>query len=64
VFNESFDYVIGLDQLADKQLNIAVKNEKFVHLPGKQRDLIGSTCIKLCELSLSAGVTINCEITK
>ena len=64
VFNESFDYVIGLDQLADKQLNVAVKNEKFVQLPGKQRDLIGSTSIKLCELSLSAGVTINCEITK
>ncbi|KAL9961907.1 hypothetical protein ACROYT_G030943 [Oculina patagonica] len=64
VFNESFEYVIGLDQLADKQLQVAVKNERFVQLPGKRSDLIGSTLIKLCELSLSAGVTINCEITR
>lgn len=64
IFNESFEYVIGLDQLADKQLEVAVKNERFMQLPGKRRDLIGSTLIKLCELSLSAGVTMNCEITR
>lgn len=64
IFNETFEYVIGLDQLADKQLQVAVKNERFVQLPGKRRDLIGYTSIKLCELSLSTGVTMNCEITK
>lgn len=64
VFNESFEYVIGLDQLADKQLHVAVKNERLIQLPGKRRELIGSTSIKLCELSLSSGVTINCELTK
>ena len=64
VFNESFEYVIGLDQLADKQLKVAVKNDRLMQLPGKRRELIGSTSIKLCELSLSAGVTINCELTK
>lgn len=63
VFNETFDYVIGLDQLADKKLHVAVKNEKIVQLPGKRRDVIGATSIKLCELDLSAGVTMNCEIT-
>lgn len=64
IFNETFEYVIGLDQLADKQLQVAVKNERLVQLPGKRRDLIGYTSIKLCELSLSTGVTMNCEITK
>ena len=64
VFNESFEYVIGLDQLADKQLYVAVKNERLIHLPGKRRELIGFTSIKLCELSLSPGVTIICELTK
>lgn len=64
IFNESFEYVIGLDQLADKQLAVTVKNERFVQLPGKRRYSIGSTSIKLCELSLSAGVTMNCELTK
>ena len=63
VFNETFDYVIGLDQLADKKLYVAVKNEKIVQLPGKRRDVIGATSINLCELDLSAGVTMNCEIT-
>ena len=63
VFNETFDYVIGLDQLADKKLHVAVKNEKIVQLPGKRRDIIGATSIKLCELNLSVGVTMNCEIT-
>ena len=63
VFNETFDYVIGLDQLADKKLHVAVKNEKIVQLPGKRRDVIGATSINLCELDLSAGVTMNCEIT-
>ena len=63
VFNETFDYVIGLDQLADKKLHVAVKNEKIVQLPGKRRDIIGATSINLCELDLSAGVTMNCEIT-
>ena len=63
VFNETFDYVIGLDQLADKKLYLAVKNEKIVQLPGKRRDVIGATSINLCELDLSAGVTMNCEIT-
>ena len=63
VFNETFDYVIGLDQLNDKKLHVAVKNEKIVQLPGKRRDVIGATSIKLCELDLSAGVTMNCEIT-
>lgn len=63
VFNQSFDYVIGLDQLVNKQLQIAVKNERFLQLPGKRRDLIGTTYIKLCELSLSTGVTVNCELT-
>lgn len=64
IFNETFEYVIGLDQLADKQLHVAVKNERFVQLPVKRRDLIGRTAVKLCELSLSTGVTMNCEITK
>ena len=64
VFNQSFEYVIGLDQLADKELRVAVKNERIVQLAGRLRRLIGSTTIKLCELSLSAGVTINCEIAK
>jgi len=63
VFNETFDYVIGLDQLADKKLHVAVKNEKIVQLPGKRRDVIGATSVNLCELDLSAGVTMNCEIT-
>ena len=64
LFNESFEYVIGLDQLADKQLHVAVKNERLIQLPGKRRELIGFTSIKLCELSLSSGVTIICELTK
>jgi len=64
IFNETFEYVIGLDQLADRQLQVAVKNERFVQLPVKRRDLIGRTAVKLCELSLSTGVTMNCEITK
>lgn len=64
IFNETLEYVIGLDQLADKQLHVAVKNERLVQLPGKRRDLIGRTAVKLCELSLSTGVTMNCEITK
>lgn len=64
VFNETFEYVIGLDQLADKQLQVAVKNERFVQLPVKRRDLIGCTSIRLCELSLSTGVTMDCEISK
>ena len=63
IFNQSFDYVIGLDQLADKQLQVVVKSERLVQLPGKRRDVIGSTSIKLCELSLSSWVTINCELT-
>ncbi|XP_022799977.1 extended synaptotagmin-3-like [Stylophora pistillata] len=64
VFNDTFEYVIGLDQLCNKYLEVIVKNERFVQLPGKSRDLIGSTSINLCELSLSAGVTMNCELTK
>ena len=64
VFNETFEYVIGLDQLSSKYLEVIIKNERFVQLPRKRRDLIGSTTINLCELSLSAGVTMNCELTK
>ena len=64
IFNQSFNYVIGLDQLGDRELQVAVRNERLVQLPGKQGDLIGSTIIKLCELSLSAGVTLNCELVK
>lgn len=64
VFNDSFEYVVGLDQLCNKQLEVIVKNERFVQFPGKRRDLIGSTSVNLCELSLSTGVTMNCELTK
>lgn len=64
IFNQSFNYVIGLDQLGDRELQVAVRNERLVQLPGKQGDLIGSTIIKLCELSLSAGVTLNCDLVK
>ncbi|KAK2548261.1 Extended synaptotagmin-3 [Acropora cervicornis] len=63
-FNESFDYVIGLNQLGDRELQVAVRNERPVQFPGRRGDLIGSTTIKLCELSLSAGVTLNCELIK
>ncbi|XP_068704982.1 extended synaptotagmin-3-like [Montipora foliosa] len=64
IFNESFDYVIGLDQLVDRELQVAVQNEKRVQLARKQRELIGSSSIKLCDLSLSAGVTLTCELNK
>ena len=64
IYNASFDYVIGLDQLADKHLDVAVKNNRLVKLPAKRRDVIGCTTIKLCELSLSDGIIMNCELSK
>lgn len=65
VFDETFEYAIGLDQLRERKLEVVVKKNGKAVLPIRgSKDLIGKTILELSELNLTDGVTLNCEIRK
>lgn len=62
VFNETFEYEVSLDELKDKELDLAVKNARLGLRMRKGRNVIGRTTISLSELTLSSGVTVTYEL--
>ncbi|EDO46277.1 predicted protein [Nematostella vectensis] len=63
-FNETIEYCVGLDQLKDRDLDIEVKNARPGLSMRRGWNSIGRTTIQLSELSLSAGITMTCELKK
>ncbi|EDO46351.1 predicted protein [Nematostella vectensis] len=59
MFNEVFEYAIGLDLLGDRQLACAVKSDR-----GLRNRLIGETTVDLGELELTDGVTLHRDLIK
>lgn len=64
VFNENFEYDVGLEELKDRDLDLAVKNARPGLHVRRGWNLIGRTTIQLSELALSSGITMTCELKK
>lgn len=58
-FHETFEYAIGLDVLATRQLECAVKSDR-----GLRNRLIGTSTVELGELDLTDGCALHCELKK
>jgi hypothetical protein len=58
-FHETFEFAVGLDLLADRQLECAVKSDR-----GLRNRLIGSSTAELGELDLNEGCTLHCDLKK
>lgn len=64
VFNETFEYDVGLEELKDRDLDLVVKNARPGLHVRRGWNLIGRTTIQLSELALSSGITMTCELKK
>ena len=62
-FNARFEYVIGLDQLRDRQLEVAIKHNR-IGLPTRGKNIIGYAVISLDDVNLTDGVTLCCDLRK
>ena len=62
VFDERFEYAIGLDQLRERKLEVTVKNARSSMLSGKSRNVIGKAVVDLSELDLTNGETLSRDI--
>ena len=64
VFNETFEYILGLDQLRTMKIDVAVKSDHGFHIGRARNRLIGTAVIDLSEKELTEGCDVTCELRK
>ncbi|KAJ7365621.1 Extended synaptotagmin-3 [Desmophyllum pertusum] len=64
VFNETFEYMLGLDQLRGMQLEAAVKSDHGFSIGRARNRLIGTVVVDLSRKELTEGCDISCELRK
>ena len=64
VFNETFEYVIGLDQLRTMQIDAAVKSDRGFAIGRARNRLLGIAMVDLSKKDLNQGCDVSCELRK
>ena len=64
VFNEAFEYIVGLDQLQSMQLDVAVKSDRGFTFGRARNRLIGTAVVDLSQKALTEGCDVTCELRK
>ena len=64
VFNETFEYIVGLDQLRSMQIDIAVKSDHGFTFGRARNRLIGTAVVDLSQKALTEGCDVTCELRK
>ena len=64
VLNETFEYIVGLDQLRTMQIDIAVKSDRGFKIGRARNRLIGTAVVDLSQKALSDGCDVTCELRK
>ena len=64
VLNETFEYIVGLDQLRTMQIDVAVKSDRGFKLGRARNRLIGTAVVDLSQKALSDGCDVTCELRK
>ena len=63
-FNETFEYMLGLDQLATMQIEAAVKTDRGFSIGRTRNHPIGLAVVNLSEIDLTAGCDVSCVLRK
>lgn len=63
-FNETFEYILGLDQLRSMQLDVAVKSDRGFTIGRARNRLIGAAVVDLSQKALTEGCDVSCELRK
>ena len=64
VFNETFEYMVGLDQLREMQIEVAVKSDRGFTVGRARNRLIGTAVVDLSEKALTEGCDVTLELRK
>lgn len=64
VFNETFEYMIGLDQLGTMKIDVAVKSDRGFAIGRVRHRLIGLAVVDLSGKHLTEGCDVSCELRK
>ena len=64
VFNETFEYIVGLDQLRNMKIEATVKSDRGFTIGRARNRLIGTAVVDLYEKALTQGCDISCELRK
>ena len=64
VLNETFEYIVGLDQLRTMQIDIAIKSDRGFKIGRARNHLIGRAVVDLSQKALSDGCDVTCELRK
>ena len=64
VFNETFEYIVGLDQLRTMKIEVAVKSDHGFTVGRARNRLIGTAVVDLSEKALTEGCDISLELRK
>lgn len=63
-FNETFEYIVGLDQLRNMKIEATVKSDRGFTIGRARNRLIGTAVVDLYEKALTQGCDISCELRK
>ena len=64
VLNETFEYIVGLDQLRTMQIDVAIKSDRGFKIGRARNRLIGTAVVDLSQKALSDGCDVTCELRK